>query len=80
MILSENFRRAARAISSTRLSDLDTVARTIWRGCADGELSEEEAAGLIAALEGRPGHAWLRAGLPGPDDRVDKPVQRLWQA
>jgi len=79
MILSENFRRAARAISSTRLSDLDTVARTILRGCADRKLSEEEA-GLIAALEGRPGHAWLRAGLPGPDDRVDKPVRRLWQA
>jgi hypothetical protein len=55
-MINENFRRAVRTVGLARLSDLDAVARAIWRGCADGELSEEEAAGLIAALEGRRGH------------------------
>jgi hypothetical protein len=39
----------------------------------------DEAAGLIGAIEGRRGHAWIRAGLPGPDDRLDKPERRSWQ-
>jgi hypothetical protein len=72
-MISEDFRRAVRTVGLA-------VARAIWRGCADGELSEEEAASLIAALEGRRGHAWVRVGLRGPDDRADKPARRPWMA
>ena len=79
-MISENFRCAVRTVGLARLSDLDAVARAIWRGCVDGELSEEEAASLIAALEGRRGHAWVRVGLRGPDDRADKPARRPWMA
>jgi hypothetical protein len=77
MILSQNYRRA---LGAAGLSDLDAMAKAVWRDHVDGELSEPEAAGLIAAIEGRRGHAWIRAGLPGPDDCVDKPERRRWQA
>jgi len=75
-----NYRRALGAVGSAGLSNLDALAKAIWRNHVAGELSEPEAAGLIAAVEDRRGHAWIRAGLPGPDDRVDKPERRRWQA
>ena len=79
MILSQNYRRALGAVRSAGLSDLDAMAKAIWRDHVGGQLSMDEAAGLIGAIEGRRGHAWIRAGLPGPDDRLDKPERRPWQ-
>ena len=79
MILSQNYRRALGAVRSAGLSDLDAMVKAVWRDHVGGQLSMDEAAGLIGAIEGRRGHAWIRAGLPGPDDRLDKPERRSWQ-
>jgi hypothetical protein len=76
MIPSQNYRRTLGTVGSAGLSDLDALAKAIWRECANGQLSMDEAGGLIGAIEGRRGHAWIRAGLPGPDDRLDKPERR----
>jgi len=66
MILSQNYRRALGAVGSAGLSNLDALAKAIWRNHVAGELSEPEAAGLIAALEGRRGHAWIPCRITWP--------------